>query len=60
LLNSEKLAKEINANKAINNDEKNRYIELKNSIENGILQNVIKKYEKKINDLFQNYWVWDK
>ncbi len=60
MLNSEKLAKEINANKAINNDEKNRYIELKNSIENGILQNVIKKYEKKINDLFQNYWVWDK
>jgi hypothetical protein len=59
-LNSEKLAKEINANKAINNDEKNRYIELKNSIENGVLQNVIKKYEKKINDLFQNYWVWDK
>ncbi len=41
-------------------NDKVKMLEIKNSLENGGLKTIITQYEKQLNDLFQNYWIWDK
>lgn len=41
-------------------NDKVKMLEIKNSLENGGLKTIVSQYEKQLNDLFQNYWIWEK
>jgi hypothetical protein len=34
-------------------------LEVKNSLENGVLREVVTEYDKQLNELFQAYWNWE-
>ena len=34
-------------------------LEVKNSLENGSLSEVVSEYDKQFTELFQAYWIWD-